>query len=286
LVLANLLWSGNYIGGRVLAAAMPALLLNGIRWTVSALILLGVVRLSGRRVPFREEWPRLLLLGLVGMFAFSSLTYLGLHSIGAARAGLISGIIPVAVVFFGALVARDRPSAAAVGGAALAVGGVALLLGGGARAAVAAGTGRGELLILLAALAWGLYTALGRRYADRLDPLVATAGAAVFGAVPSLAAGLAVLPGHPLRMTPPAWAALAYVSTAASVLAYWAWTTGVGAVGPARAAAFINLLPVFTVLLGVVLLHERLGWSALVGGAVIFGGAALAQWRRRATPTS
>jgi|GEM_PF-20262 len=279
LVLANLLWSGNYVAGRVLAAAMPALLLNGIRWTVSATILLALVRLSGRRVPFRREWPRLLSLGAVGMFAFSSLTYLGLHSVGAARAGILSGVIPVTVVVFGALVAHDRPTPVTGAGAVLAVAGVVLLFGG--RAAGGLGVGPGDLEILLAAVAWGLYTALGRRFAERFDPLAATAGAAVFGAVPSLVAGLLALPGQSLHMAPAAWAALAYVSTAASVLAYWAWTSGVGEVGPARAAAFVNLLPVFTALLGVALLHERLGWRTVAGGAVIIGGALLAQARGR-----
>lgn len=235
------------------------------------------MRLSGRRVPFRREWPRLLLLGAVGMFAFSSLTYLGLHSIGAARAGLLSGVIPVTVVGFGAVLAHDRPTPAAAAGAVLAVAGVVLLFGG--RSTGGPGVGAGDLEILLAAVAWGLYTALGRRFAGRFDALAATAGAALFGAVPSLGAGLLTLPGRAVHMTPPAWAALAYVSTMASVLAYWAWMSGVGEVGPARAAAFTNLLPVFTALLGVVLLHERLAWRTVAGGAVIIAGALVAQAR-------
>ncbi|WP_047153981.1 DMT family transporter [Aneurinibacillus tyrosinisolvens] len=77
-------------------------------------------------------------------------------------------------------------------------------------------------------------------------------------------------------MTGNAWICVIYVSTFASVGAYFAWNTGVKIVGAGRAAPYINLLPVWTVIFGVLLLHEQVSLVSLVGGVVTIVGAVLA----------
>ena len=79
-----------------------------------------------------------------------------------------------------------------------------------------------------------------------------------------------------IHMSMNAWLAVLYVSTFASVGAYFLWNAGVKKVGAGKAAPFINLLPVWTVILGVLLLHEQVSWISFVGGIVTIGGAILA----------
>lgn len=100
-----------------------------------------------------------------------------------------------------------------------------------------------------------------------------TAGAAVWGAVPSLLLGSWDLTEHPLLLNVASISALLYVSTFASVLAFVVWSAGVNIIGSATAAPFMNLLPVFTAVLAVLLLHERLGAYQVGGGLVIIAGA-------------
>ncbi len=274
MVLANLFWSGNYIAGRLLGPAMPALFLNGVRWGVSAILLLLIVRARGGLVPLRREAGLFTVLGLLGMFLFSALTYLGLQQVPAAQAGMISGLMPVTIMLFGAVLTRERPTLLGWIGTLLAVFGVLLLVG------VQFGNGMplaGALELLAAAVSWGAYTALGRRAKDRMAPLELTAGAATFGAVPSVLAGLISLHGATLHITLLTMLALAYVCTVASVVAYWAWNQGVAIVGTARSAPLGNLLPVFTVALGIALLGERVTLLEIVGGVVIVAGALLSQ---------
>ncbi|MHB1683467.1 MAG: DMT family transporter [Bacilli bacterium] len=278
LTLATLLWSGNYIAGRMLAPAMPAFLLNGVRWTVSAALLLLLMSASGKRIPYRARWRELLLLGFIGMFVFSTLTYLGLHTVPAAQAGMISGALPAGILLLSVLLLHERPSPLAWSGMALSILGVAVLVGAGHTGHFAFSIGDVELIA--AALAWGFYTVLGKRFSHSMDALTMTAGAALFGAIPSLAAGLLLTPLSAVHMTPAAWAALLYVSTAASVIAYFVWTAGVNLTGASRSAPFINLLPVWTVVLGFLLLGERLTLSEYLGGAIIVAGALLASARK------
>jgi drug/metabolite transporter (DMT)-like permease len=61
------------------------------------------------------------------------------------------------------------------------------------------------------------------------------------------------------------------------VLAFVLFYEGVSRIGPARAASFAMLVPIFGVLSSVVLLGEELGPSLVVGGTAIIGGLWLIQ---------
>lgn len=275
LVLATLLWSGNYICGRSLAPALPPTLLNTVRWAISSVLLVGILILNKRTVPLVVKWREFAVLGFCGIFAFSTLTYLGLRSISASQAGMISAGIPIAILLFTPLVLKEPIKARAWLGVVVSIGGVVILLQG-RQGAAAHGSLLGDLEIALACVAWGLYTVFGKRYGQQMDPLTLTAGAALYGTAFSALSCLGVVDLTMIHMTGPAWLCVFYVSTCASVGAYVAWTSGVRIVGAGRAAPYINLLPVWTVILGVLLLHEHISALSLVGGAVTILGAAWA----------
>lgn len=54
--------------------------------------------------------------------------------------------------------------------------------------------------------------------------------------------------------------------------------------GPGRAAIFYNMLPVFTVLLGMLFLRETPGWAQLAGGGLVIGGSLAGLWPELAAP--
>ena len=77
--------------------------------------------------------------------------------------------------------------------------------------------------------------------------------------------------------------ALGFVGVFGSALAFVWFYEGVRALGPARAAVFINLVPVAAIALGVLLLGEPLELSMLVGGALVIGGIWLINRPQRAS---
>lgn len=275
LVLAPLFWAGNFIAGRYLSHSVSPLLLNGMRWAISALLFLAIVRAQGARLPLGTQWRRFLWLGLTGVFGFSALLYIGLSLLPASLAGAISGLQPVAILLMDVIINRVKPAPRAWFGVAISFCGVLFITGSGLSVGRLDPLGAGA--ILSAGVLWGIYTALGRRYA--LDPLVATAGAAVYGAVPSVGAAALVLPSAHLHMAPAAMLAVLYVGSVASVGAYYLWNIGVQGLGAARAASFINLLPVFSVALGVLILGESLTLYETIGTLVVVAGAWLAGTR-------
>ncbi len=275
LVTATILWGGNYLCGRFLASALPPTLLNTLRWAISTVLLVLILISSKKPFPIWVRFREFALLGFLGIFAFSTLTYLGLHSINAAQAGMISAGIPIAILIFSPLVLHEHVKGSAWFGAIISILGVIVLILG-KHAMASSGSVLGDMEIVLSCLAWGLYTVLGKRFGKRTDTLTLTAGAALYGTAFSLISYVTTFQPNAIHMTPVAWLCVLYVSTFASVGAYLAWNAGVKIVGAGRAAPYINLLPVWTVLFGVILLHEQVSWLSLAGGMITISGAVLA----------
>ncbi|MDP1442286.1 EamA family transporter [Priestia megaterium] len=275
LVVATLLWAGNYICGRFLAPALPATLLNTIRWAISTLILWGLLAFNKKNLPILSKWKEFLVLGFLGVFAFSTLNYLGLKSVSASQAGMISAGIPIIILFFTPFLLRENIKTKGWIGAIVSIIGVIILVQG-KQANSSADSIVGEIEILLSCVAWALYTVLGKKYGRYMDPLTMTAGAAFYGTLFSAISCIGTVQPDKIHMTNSAWLAIIYVSTLASVVAYFAWNAGVKILGAGRAAPFINLLPVWTVILGILLLQEQVSGMTLFGGIIAIFGAILA----------
>jgi drug/metabolite transporter (DMT)-like permease len=275
LIVATILWGGNYICGRFLAPALPSTLLNTVRWAISTVLLAGILAVNHKKLPLYAKWKEFAVLGFLGVFGFSTLNYLGLRSVSASQAGMISAGIPIAILLLAFLVLKEPVKLKSWLGAFVSIAGVIVLVLG-KNSGVSQGSLWGNMAIILSCLAWGLYTILGKRYAKATDPLTLTAGAAFYGTLFSAISCIGTVSPGAIHMNVTAWLCILYVSTFASVGAYLAWNAGVKLVGAGRSAPYINLLPVWTVIFGVVLLNEQISWLSLMGGVLTILGAVLA----------
>jgi drug/metabolite transporter (DMT)-like permease len=254
---------------------MPSTLLNTVRWAISTALLAGMMAAGRKKLPVLSQWKELAVLGFLGVFAFSTLNYLGLRSISASQAGMIAAGIPVAILLFTPFVLHEYIKTRNWMGTVLSIAGVILLMEG-KHSASAPGSLLGNVEIMLSCFAWGLYTVLGKRFGKRMEPLTMTAGAALYGTIFSAVSCIGTVHPGMIHMSTNAWLAIVYVSTFASVGAYFAWNAGVKMVGAGKAAPYINLLPVWTVVFGILLLHEQVSGLSLIGGGVTILGAVLA----------
>ncbi|WP_243355116.1 DMT family transporter [Bacillus litorisediminis] len=276
LVIATILWAGNYICGRYLGPALPPTFLNTMRWAISTVILIGILFLNKKKLPVFNLWKEFIILGFTGIFAFSTLTYLALTNISASQAGMISAGIPIAILFFTPIILKEKIGVNAWVGAVISIIGVFLLFQGRLEEGSSPNTLIGNIQVVLACLAWGLYTVLGKRYSKQADSLTLTAGAALFGTVFSAISCIGTVDVESIHMTGTAWLCLLYVSTFASVGAFLAWNVGVKIVGAGKSAPYLNLLPVWTVVFGLLLLNEEMSFLSWVGGTITIIGAVIA----------
>jgi drug/metabolite transporter (DMT)-like permease len=162
-------------------------------------------------------------------------------------------------------------------GALLSVVGVAWVVSRGSLGALLGlSVNRGDLIMLLAAFLWAVYTVLSQRVLRTLSPLATTTITTLLALPPLILVGGYQLMTRPIgTITPVVVVGLLYVGIVASVAAFLCWNGGIRGVGAARGAVFLNLIPAFTASIAVPLLGERLGVAQLLGGLLIISGVTL-----------
>jgi len=301
MTLPPLLWAGNAVVGRLLVGSVPPIALNFLRWALAALILLPLGwRVLRRRREIAARWPYLLALGLLGVSTYNSMQYLALVTSTPINVTLIAASMPAWMLAVGWAGYGERPAARQLTGATLSIAGVLLVIARGEPAALArVAFVRGDLYMLLAIVAWAFYSwllvrppALARRAGGDDGDAAAVPwtwaefllAQTLFGtlALAVAAGGEAALGAEPIRWSGWVAAALVYVAVGPSVIAYRCWGLGVATGGPALAAFFSNLTPVFAALLSAALLGETPRWYHAVAFVLIVAGIVVSSRRRAA----
>ena len=127
---------------------------------------------------------------------------------------------------------------------------------------------------------WAVYTILSQRVLRSVSPLATTTIITLLALPPLMVVGGYELMTQPIgSITPVVVLGLLYIGIIASVVAFLCWNSGIEGVGAARGAVFVNLIPVFTAMMAVPLLDERLGAAQLLGGLLVISGVCLVYFR-------
>lgn len=278
----SLCWAGNALVARAVHGQIPPLGLAFWRWCLALACLLPfiAVPLWRQRAAIRQAGWRLLVLAGLSISAYNSLLYSAAQSTEALNITLLSTCLPLATFFGAGLLLGEWPARRAWLGLAIAALGLLWLIARGEPVnLLRLAFNPGDLLMLLAVLDWALYSLLLRRWAAwvRLPPLSLLGMTMLLGVpllLPFYLFEYARVGGFTADL--PALAAIGYTALFASLFAYFAWNHGVRVLGASRAALSSYSMPVFTALLGWLLLGERLQAFHAVGAALILGGLLLA----------
>jgi len=283
LAVAVLCWAGNFVIGRAVRFDAPPVALTFWRWTLAFLALAPFTcrHWRGQWPVIRRSWKVIGLLALFATVLQHIPIYWGLSQTSATNAALLNAMSPIFIVLLSVLLLDERLTAAASAGSLVSLAGVVAIVGRGDLATIRAlHLNGGDLWILVGTLAWAGYTVCLRWRPAELRGLDLLALIAAFGVVMLLPLYVAEMAsGRFLKPTASSFVGIGYVGLVASVLAYIAWNRGVARVGPARAAPFMYLMLLFTPVLSIAFLGERLQSYHFVGAALILSGIYLATVR-------
>jgi len=276
-VLAVSLWGLNFVLLKLLVGVLPPHAMNTLRTLVAAAGF-SLLFFKGPRVaiPARDAL-RILAYGLIGNGIFQALLMEGVLRTPAGVAAVANATNPAWLALLGFLFLKERLSASGYLGIALAALGVLLLGGGGGGGEV----GLGVLLLVLASLAWAIYSFSARTVGSRYPLLAWVSLGYVGGMAPYWLWNLPAVAALPFNALPAwVWLGTAASGLFANVVAYLAWMRAVQLLGPSRAGVWQNLAPVIGALGGYVFLGERLSVLSLAGGALVLLGVGLTQRAR------
>jgi len=271
-LLAVLIWTGNTIVTKAAAVVVEPASIAFYRWLLAVLVMTPfLLRAVWRqRAIVTAHWPKLALLGCLGMAIYQGLAYKAAQTTTAINMGIVVALMPLFSALLGGLLAGEKPSAARIGGALLSLAGLVVLTTHGQPGELLHGAVHiGDMLMLVAVFANALYGVLLRRWALPLSTwqqLYVQAGFGVLVLLPFwLAAPISPITAHNVPL-------ILYAAIPASIGAPFCWMTGVKRIGPARASLFMNLLPVFVALTAWALLGEHLHTYHVLGGLLALAG--------------
>lgn len=287
LLVVILLWSGNAIVGRAMRDDIPPFFLALVRWSGALALLLPFAarHVVEDRAKLLASWRMVLVLGLTGVASFNALIYTGLHDTTASNSMLLQAAIPPLVLLADRLIFGVRSRPLQVAGVVAAMAGVVVIVCQGSVAALLdLHFGRGDVFILVAVLAWALYTSLLRLRPDchPLSFLAVTFAIAALAMLPLAATESAQIAG--VRWTPGVIGGCLYVAIFPSLIAYLLYNRAVAEVGPGIAGQAISLMPLFGAGLAALLLSEPLHGYHAAGMALIALGLGTGWLAMRSAP--
>jgi drug/metabolite transporter (DMT)-like permease len=273
-----LISAGTYLAGKRAMAELPPLTVVLWRFLLSGSVFVLLLLLTpGPALPPRNEWRRVLVLGLLAGPVNQVFFFQGLSRSTAAHAALLYALTPLGVYLLSLAQGSERASGRAMAGIVTAFSGVVvLLLGRGL--ADASGSLLGDLLILGAVAAWVVYTTEGKPFVAVHGPIRATAWSMVASTLMMLVfAPFVAMPQGVLAASSLAKGSIAYLGLMTSVVAYLIWYYALSKVPASKVAIFSNLQPAATALAAWLLLDEPLHWQMAVGGVLVLVGVRLTQ---------
>lgn len=277
MLLVPLIWSSNFVVGRILVQQLPPFTITTVRFTIALVILLIILKAKGLlRWPDRELLLPVALLGLSGIFGFNTILYIGLKYTTAVNSTIINAFNPIAVAVLTALWLKEKPRSRQLVGLVMSFLGIVVIATRGKwNVLFSMSFNPGDVIVFVDTIVWAFFTVLGKKVMTRLSPLETTTYANLAGVLFLLPTMLLEWEGKVPVLTPVHCLILLYLGVFASVLAFLGWNKGVLEIGPTKAAAFYNLLPVYAAVLAFLLLGEKLYPYHFVGGLLVLCGVYL-----------
>jgi drug/metabolite transporter (DMT)-like permease len=271
------IWGGTFVATKIALTEVSPATIVWIRFGIGVLIL-GATVLARRQfaLPDRGDLAMLALLGFIGVTFHQWLQATGLQTARASDTAWIVATIPVFTALFGWMFLKEKMGWLRVGGIAIAALGVLLIVSDGKITGLFSGwnQARGELLILLSAPNWAVYTILSRRELARHPAARMMFYVMLFGWlftciwIFSIGPGLTEIPA----LTFSGWMAILALGIFGSGFAYIAWYDALREIPASQLGVFINIEPLVTTVLAALMINEPITAITLLGGAIIILG--------------
>ena len=276
-LLAIFIWAGNTVVNKLAVGALFPAEIGFYRWLLAALLFTPfmIKPVIANWALIRPNLGKVFILGVLGMAVYQSLAYYAAARTSATNMGIILSLMPLMVLSMSIISLGQRLTAGALVGAILSFVGVLVVVSSGSLTALLDhGLNLGDAMMLIATLAYAIYSTLLKKWQLRLPPLQML----------YMQVLVAIVVLFPLYLASPKVGPTAhniglvlYACVLASMIAPLAWMKAVATLGPSRTTLFFNLLPLITALIAAGVLKEQLHAYHLIGGALTLGGVVLSE---------
>jgi drug/metabolite transporter (DMT)-like permease len=272
LALAGCLWGTGFLFGKIAMEQMTVAENVAFRFASGALVLLPIAVRSWK--PYRgRELVLLIAASIIGVPLQFLVQFRGLQLTTVSHASLIVGVLPVLLAVTSATFLHERLHAVEWAALVLsALGAMLISISSLHHTQGPRPTLHGDLLVLISMFAAAVMVLCSKRLIASHGALAVTTTTILLGTV-LLFAWVELTSPVRFHFSGKSWAAAAAQGLLATAGAYLFWNWGLAHMPASKAGVFLNLEPVVGTILGVFVLGERLGLTAILGGVLIIGAA-------------
>lgn len=282
---AALIYGANYSIAKVILddQYIQPLNLVMLRITTGAILFALLHRLFVKERIARADIGRLLLCALTGVFVNQCFFITGLKFTTPINAALIMTTTPILVLIASSLIIREKITSLKVGGIALGItGAIGLILMKNGDATWSFGSLKGDLMIFLNAMSYGIYLVLVKSLMKKYQALTVVKWVFLFGLIFMFPFGISGMSSIEWSsFSPLVWGSLAFVLLATTVLAYLFNAFALKIVNPSVVSVYIYLQPLFATMIALFWGKDTLTWEKIVAGVLIFTGVYLVSRQKK-----
>jgi drug/metabolite transporter (DMT)-like permease len=279
MLLHSALSAGTYLAAKRALAELSPFEVALARFTLAGAVYAALLLRRPPRIP-RGDLARLALLGFVAIPVNQGFFLAGLSMTTPGHAALLYALTPVFVFVLSLWRREERASGLKAAGIATAFSGAAVVLFSrgllqgreGARGLM------GDLLVLVAVVAWAVYAVWGKPYAERYGVVATTGLTVVIGTLLYLPAGFWLSRATSFgALSPVGWGSIAYLVVLTSVVSYLIYYWALARADASRVAIWSNTQPVLTALLAWAVYGDALAPAFVAGSALVIAGVVMTE---------
>jgi drug/metabolite transporter (DMT)-like permease len=274
------IWAGTFVATKLVLTQIPPAISALYRYIVASVILL-VLNSKNREKIEKRDYPSLLLLGLTGVTFYYLLQHYGIRYTNAIDASILVSLSPVFICLISWILLKEAVKPITIAGLLLALAGSILVIGGGKLSLGGLETRLwGNILILLTALSWAVYSVYGKKLLLKYKTITLITWTTLIGTIFLIPFSLAeISSGQNIWLDWFGWLYILYLGGAASVYGYLAWYRALNKLPYVTVGSYLYFRPVLTGIIAGIVLNEQIGLEVLIGGVIIILGTYLSTKR-------
>ena len=278
LLFQALIASGTHIIAKIVVKDIDPVTLTFTRSVMAAIGLLMLSALRRTKLNFkREDFSKIMFLSFLAIPVNQFLFLTAIKYTTASNAALLYGTTPAVVLVLSTFMRLEKAGWKKISGVAIAFTGIVIVVfekGINFKSEYTVG----NLLLVVAVLAWALYTVKGKPMILKYGAFKTSAATMIFGTIMYIPVGIYnALSFDYGSMTVQHWGGLIYLAFGTSIFAYLLWYYALSRIETTKVAVFANVQPVLTTILSVLFLGQVITPAFIIGGSIALTGVVIAQ---------
>lgn len=275
MLFATIFWAGAFIAGKFSIGEFPVFSLVFFRFLIATIIIFMILIKTEENWKInKQDLKTFLVLGIVGMVGYHVFFFLSLKYTSATNSSLIGATNPIVTTMLACIFLKDKITYKNILGILISLFGVILITtNGNISVLFNMKFNIGDILMMVAVLCWATYGVLSKKVLEVYSPIKITSYAFLTCVI--ILIPLVILEKPWVYMpntTFNGWMSVIYMAIFPSVGGYLIQQMSIKKIGPTKTSLFINLVPVFSMILAFCILGESISIIKIIAGILIICG--------------